>query len=89
MTGKVFYLQLLAVKHLCLALVPVIDSMLDSMDAQAEAAEAAATADAKSEVFGGPCQHPVARRIPIPAMGPRRFKCMDCNQDVLEEGTGA
>ena len=43
MTGRILYLQLLAVKHICLAAIPLIDTALDAMDREAADAEAAAT----------------------------------------------
>ncbi len=88
MNGGIVYHQLLAVKHQALGLAKSVDILLAQMDAEQHTTDAAPAAPAvtATDGLGNPvkCQHPLDRRIPIPAMGEKRFKCMDCNEDVKE-----
>ena len=80
MISSVVYLQLAAARNLCMALVKSIDLLMAAMEQDQIQHDLGSAMD-----DSGACVHPLSRRIPLPTMGPKRFKCMDCNEDVLEE----
>lgn len=91
MNASVVFNQLMALRHQCLALAGQVDLLMTEMQAvlNPQAATAPETPVAPSAPVesedNGPCKHPQERRIPLPTMGAKRFKCMDCNEDVLEQ----
>lgn len=83
MMGTVVYYQLVGLRNFCIAMAKSIDMILEEIEAQGAVPRDGKPGD---QLAGDTrCQHPVARRIPIPAMGRKRFKCMDCNEDVYED----
>lgn len=84
MTGGIVFNQLLAVKHQALALAQSIDVLVESMGTEQAAAPPVPPAE-ELKPADGACPHPLERRVPIPAMGPPKYKCMDCREDVLED----
>lgn len=79
--NMILYLQLAGIRNLCLALAKSIDAVVAAVEQEQSAAQPLADG---APPEGGKCPHPLAQRIPIPAMGPKKFKCMDCNEDVVE-----
>lgn len=78
---QIFAHSLLGLKQLCLAMAKSIDTILDMMEQQIPDPPAdGAAPDGEKK-----CPHPLAQRIPIPAMGKKRFKCMACDEDVTME----
>lgn len=91
-TGSLVVKQLIAVKAQCDVLSAMVGFLLAEMtggrtDAPAPAPAPAAPDPPAGDDTGepGPCTHPLDRRVPLPVMGPKKFKCADCNQDVLED----
>lgn len=82
--------QLVAVKAQCDVLSAMVGSLLAAMVNEGGPATsgpvAAPASDVQPDAPEGPCAHPRERRVPLPVMGPKKFKCADCNEDVLEEG---
>jgi len=80
--AQIVYYQLMGVRNLCLALAKSIDVVVAAMEQETPETQPAAS---NPEIPGdAKCLHPLPQRIPIPAMGAKRFKCMVCNEDVVE-----